>query len=99
VVAMDVGQHYDFDLLGVNFEGCHVGKENLSVPTGIEQDRPCPHFYQTSEAPGCVQALVVKVIIVEESKKDGLSSGNRPAQGYQKAQAVNCKSFHHVFLR
>jgi hypothetical protein len=42
---MDVGQHYDFDLLGVNFEGCHVGKEDLSVPTSIEHDRPFPHFH------------------------------------------------------
>jgi hypothetical protein len=42
---MDVGQHYDFDLLRVNFEGCHVGKEGLSVPTGIEQDRSFPHFH------------------------------------------------------
>ena len=59
MVAMDVREHHDLDLVGVNFEGRHIGKEGLSVPNGIEQDRAFPHFHQTGEAPGCVQALVI----------------------------------------
>lgn len=52
VVAMNVREHHDLDLLGVNFEGRHVRKEGLGISTDIEQNRPFPHFYQTSEAPG-----------------------------------------------
>ena len=50
MVAMDVREHHDLDLVGVNFEGRHVGKKGLGVPTGIEEGFPFPYFRQTGEA-------------------------------------------------
>jgi hypothetical protein len=78
VVAMNVREYYDLDLVGVNFEGRHVGKKGLGISTGIEQDCPFPHFHQIGEPPGCVQAIVVQVVIVEDSKVDSFSSENCP---------------------